>query len=148
MRKHPFVAACVLAALIVASGCAGPQNKYRNWSSYGGSLADIRYSPLTQVNRSNVKDLQVAWTFDTHDGFPGSELECNPLIVNGVLYASTPKVNVVALNAATGKLLWRFNPDKSRKVFFKMRNRGVSYWSDGKAARIYFAYRQYLYSLD
>ncbi|MGH9652982.1 MAG: PQQ-binding-like beta-propeller repeat protein [Bryobacteraceae bacterium] len=148
MRKHLLVAGCVLAVLIAASGCSGPQSKYRNWPSYGGSLTDIRYSPLTQINRSNVKDLQVAWTFDTHDGFPGSEFECNPLIVNGVLYATTPKVNVIALNAATGKLLWRFNPDQSRKTFFKMRNRGVSYWSDGKAARIYFAYRQYLYSLD
>ncbi len=119
-----------------------------DWSSYGGGLDNIRYSKLTQINRENVASLRVAWTFDTGDAFPGSEFQCNPLIIGGVLYAVTPKANVVALNAATGKLLWRFNPNSGGKVFFKIRSRGVSYWSDGKQARIFSAWHQYLYSLD
>ena len=118
------------------------------WSVYSGNPESTHYSPLSQINRDNVKHLQVAWTFDSSDSFQGSENECNPIVVNGVLYATTPKVNVVALNAATGKLLWRFDPNSGLRVIGKMRSRGVTYWSDGKAERIFFAVRQYLYSLD
>jgi quinoprotein glucose dehydrogenase len=120
----------------------------KDWSVYGGGSESARYSKLNQINRENVRDLEVAWTFDSKDAYRGSEMQCNPLIVNGVLYATTPKVNVIALNAATGKLLWRFDPHQGRKVIGKIRNRGVSYWSDGKQGRIFVAVRQYLYSLD
>lgn len=120
----------------------------RDWSVYGGNPESIRYSTLTQINSGNVHDLKLAWTFDSGDAYPGSEMQCNPLVINGTLYATTPKVNVVALDAATGKLLWRFDPHQGRKVLAKMRNRGVTYWSDGNAERIFVAVRQYLYSLD
>src|SRR5690242_20650624 len=96
--------------------------EYRNWSSYGGGLDNIRYSSLKQINKKNVKDLQVAWIFETDDAFRDSEFQCNPLVIEGVLYATTPKVNVVALNAASGNLLWRFDPSNGQKVVFKMRN--------------------------
>jgi quinoprotein glucose dehydrogenase len=119
-----------------------------DWPVYGGSASDIRYSQLDQINTSNVSQLKVAWTFDTGDSFPGSEFQCNPLIVNGVLYSTTPKINVVALDAATGRQLWRFNPDPDIKALSKMRNRGLTYWSQGEQARIFVTYRQYLISLD
>src|SRR5437667_186589 len=120
----------------------------KDWSTYGGGPESSRYSNLKKINRRNVGNLKVAWTFDSGDAYPGSEMQCNPLVVNGVLYATTPKVNVIALNATTGKLLWRFDPHEGRKVLGKMRNRGVTYWSDGKQGRIFIAVRQYLYSLD
>jgi quinoprotein glucose dehydrogenase len=120
----------------------------KDWSIYGGVPESTRYSSLKQINRKNVRNLKVAWIFDSGDAYPGSEMQCNPLVVNGVLYATTPKVNVIALNAATGKLLWRFDPHQGRKVLGKIRNRGVTYWSDGKQERIFVAVRQYLYSLD
>lgn len=120
----------------------------KDWSTYGGGPESTRYSSLKQINRENVRNLKVAWTFDSGDAYLGSEMQCNPLVVNGVLYATTPKVSVVALNAATGKLLWRFDPHQGRKVLGKMRNRGVAYWSDGRQGRIFVAVRQYLYSLD
>ena len=72
----------------------------KDWSIYGGGPQSTRYSTLKQINRQNVRNLKVAWTFDSGDGYPGSEMQCNPIIVNGVLYATTPKVNVIALNAA------------------------------------------------
>ena len=78
-----------------------------DWPIYNGSPGGLHYSSLKQINRDNVKDLQVAWTFDSGDAFPGSEMQCNPLIVDGVLYGTTPKVNVVALDAATGDLCRR-----------------------------------------
>src|SRR5436190_2273160 len=120
----------------------------KDWSAYGGGPESTRYSNLKQINRRNVRNLKVAWTFDSGDAYPGSEMQCNPLVVNGVLYATTPKVNVIALNAATGKLLWRFDPHQGRKVLGKMRNRGVTYWSDGIQERMFVPVLQYLYSLD
>jgi quinoprotein glucose dehydrogenase len=128
---------------------SGQAEKRADWPAYGGGLEEIRYSRLKQINRKNVSHLQVAWTFDTGDAFRGSEFQCNPLIVDGVLYATTPKLNVVALDAASGTLRWRFNPAEGETgAVFKMRNRGLMYWSDGTNTRIYFAYHQYLYSLD
>lgn len=124
------------------------ESNRREWSVYGGGPDSIRYSSLEQINRENVKRLQVAWIFDSGDAFPESEMQCNPIVVNEVLYATTPKLNVVALDAAIGKLLWRFDPNQGRKVFEKMRNRGVTYWADGKDQRIFIAVRQFLYSLD
>ncbi len=120
----------------------------KNWLVYGGGPESTRYSTLKQINRENVRNLKVAWIFDSGDAYPGSEMQCNPLVINGVLYATTPKLNVIALNAATGNLLWRFDPHQGRKVLGKIRNRGVTYWSDGKQGRIFVSVRQYLYSLD
>jgi quinoprotein glucose dehydrogenase len=121
----------------------------RNWFVYNGGADGTHYSPLAQINRKNVGQLQVAWTYDAADAFPGSEMECNPVIVNGVLYATTVKLNVIALDAATGKVLWRFDPNRNDPVIVKMRSRGVTYWSDGeKDQRVFFAAQQYLYALD
>lgn len=119
-----------------------------DWLVYGGGPEGIRYSSLKQINRENVGQLKVAWTFDSGDAYQGSELQCNPLVVKGVMYATTPKINVVALDAANGQLLWRFDPHEGRKVLGKMRNRGLTYWTNGKEQRLYIAVRQYLYSLD
>jgi quinoprotein glucose dehydrogenase len=132
--------ALLIAALLPLS--LGAQN--RSWPAYGGGLENTHYSALTQVNRENVSQLKVAWTYDSADAFKGSEMECNPIVVNGVLYATTPKLRVIALDAATGRLKWSFDPNQGRPVLAKMRNRGVTY-ADG---RIYFVWRQYLYALD
>lgn len=116
----------------------------RSWSTYGGGLDNTHYSALTQINRENVSKLKVAWTYDTGDAFQGSEMECNPIVVNGVLYATTPKLKVIALNAATGALKWTFDPNQGRPVTSKMRNRGVTYWEK----QVFFVWRQFLYALD
>ena len=147
------VGLCILCAFTVRAGQPPQNNGSRDWSAYGGGPENTHYSTLAQINRENVSRLQVAWTFDTGDSFPGSEMECNPIIVRGVLYATSPKNNVVALDAATGKLRWRFDPNQGRKVIGKLRNRGVTYWAKendatGNDRRIFFAARQYLYALD
>src|SRR5277367_3827981 len=107
-------------ALVTLCGFSGKQDakpdvaqsdaRQRDWPVYSGGPDSIHYSALNQINRSNVNQLQVAWTFDAADASPGSEMECNPIVVNGVLYATTAKANVIALEAATGKLRWRFDP--------------------------------------
>jgi quinoprotein glucose dehydrogenase len=115
---------------------------------YGGTPDNIHYSSLRQINRGNVPKLAVAWTYDSGDAFPDSEMECNPIIEHGVLYATTPKLRLVALDAATGKLRWSFDPNQGEPVRSKRRNRGVSYWEEGNERRVFLVARQYLYAID
>lgn len=121
---------------------------YREWKMFGGGPENIHYSTLQQINRENVSRLEVAWVHDTQDVFPGSEMQCNPVIADGMLYATTPKLRVIALDAATGGLRWSFDPNEGRKPLGKVRNRGVTYWEDNREKRIYFAFRHLLYALD
>jgi len=87
----------------------------------------MRYSKLTQINRESVKDLRVAWIYHTHDAATrGTTIECTPIVIDGVMYLTTVKLKIVALDAATGKPIWEYAPD-SKGV-----NRGLGYWSDGK----------------
>lgn len=145
-----LLAAGVIGLLGASHSGRKPAQDRRGWTSYGGGPDNIHYSSLKQINRKNVSQLQVAWTFDSGDAFPGSEMECNPIIVDGELFATTPKLRVVALDATTGKLNWSFDPNQNHPVIGKMRNRGVTYWDGGRQGgkRIYFAARQYLYALD
>jgi quinoprotein glucose dehydrogenase len=121
---------------------------YRKWRIYGGGHDQIRYSRLDQINRSNVHRMQLAWSYDSGDAFPGSELQCNPVIVDGMVYATSPKLRVIALDGATGKLQWSFNPFEGTEVKQKIRNRGVMFWEGSGEKRIYVGASHYLYSLD
>jgi len=117
-----------------------PQRK-ADWPVTGGQPVGDRYSPLAQINRSNVKDLQVAWQFDTGEQ---GQIETTPIVVDSVLYGATTKQNIFAVDAATGKQLWRFDPHaKSGQPI-----RGVTYWKDGSQGRILAGMMHYLYELD
>ena len=123
----------------------------REWRTYGGNPAGLHYSPLAQINRSNVRKLRVAWTYHTGDSRdkPSTTIECTPLVVDGVMYLTTAQLKLCALQAARGKLLWQFDPfesmdaDTPRGV-----NRGVAYWEDGNDQRIFFVARARLMALD
>ncbi len=114
-----------------------------DWPVNGGP-GNIRYSPLTQINQENVKQLQVAWTYDSGDAFPGSEMQSNPIIVDGTLYATTPKMRVIALDATTGREIWSFNPSEPGAAKRRYRHRGVTVYRD----RVFFTYRNYLWALN
>ncbi len=95
-----------------------------NWLTYGGSYDNQRYSTLTQVSKDNVKDLQLAWTYQT--GIPLS-FETTPVVVNGVMYMTTPNSNVMALNAVTGEEMWRYEPKLGTTIICcGPNNRGVA----------------------
>lgn len=126
----------------------GPGAASSGWKAVGGSPYNIHYSSLQQINRANVHKLKVAWTYDTGDVFPESEMQCNPIVVRGVLYATTPKLRLIALEAATGRLIWSFSPLEGKNAFWKLRNRGVNYWEDGDDRRLFYAVNQYLYAVD
>jgi quinoprotein glucose dehydrogenase len=110
-RIPAFVATALDLSLfsVTASG-AGPvaPDAQLDWPVYGGQGAQDHYSTLSQINRSNVKDLVVAWKYDT--GQQGGDLEATPIVVGNVLYTLTPSHGVIALDAASGKLLGIFAP--------------------------------------
>ena len=102
-----------------------------DWPHYGGGPEQMRYSPLAQITRANVDTLQPVWTYDTGDAFPGSEMQCQPVVAHGVLYATSPKLRVFALDAATGAPKWSFDPNRDAKNPTRTRIRGLMYWSVG-----------------
>ena len=148
-RTNRIIAAAIALAAIsicadwvqVAGKPTSPVTADTDWPVYGGQPANQHYSSLTQINRSNVKKLKVAWTYDT--GEDGG-LETSPLIVGRTLYAYTPSQKVIALDAVTGKLLWKFDSG----VKAEQPARGVAYWTDGKEGRILAGVMNYLYALD
>jgi quinoprotein glucose dehydrogenase len=113
----------------------------QGWSYYGGSPENDHYSSLKQINRSTVSGLAVAWSFDT--GEEGG-LQTSPLEVNGVLYGITPTQKVFALDAATGKLVWKFDSG----IRGTQPDRGLAYWADGKDKRILVGVMNFVYALD
>ena len=115
------------------------------WPVYLGGKDRSHYSTLDQINRSNVGQLEVAWTFDTGDR---GEFQANPLVVRGVLYTASPKRKVMALDAATGKEIWRWDPASVFNGRIAARQRGVVYWEDGEDRRIFTGVGTYLYALD
>ncbi|HTZ90506.1 MAG TPA: PQQ-binding-like beta-propeller repeat protein [Alloacidobacterium sp.] len=132
------MAATLLAANVSIAAQVRAQSE---WPIYGGQLAQDHYSPLEQINRANVKNLAVAWTFNTGEtgGF-----ESSPIIVGGTLYSYTPSQKVIALDAATGALLWKFDSG----IAGTQPARGLAYWTDGASARILAGVMNFLYALD
>ena len=120
-----------------------------DWPAHNGGVNGDHYSPLAQINRGNVARLQAVWEYDT--GEKGN-LETNPLIVGRVLYACTFSGRVIALDAATGNLLWTFDSsvdNRDRTIGGASQpSRGLTYWTDGKRARIFAGVMSYLYALD
>ncbi|MFL5555259.1 MAG: PQQ-binding-like beta-propeller repeat protein [Gemmatimonadaceae bacterium] len=136
-------------AFACAVGKAGAPVAGRELGAIERDSGNTHYSPLDQINRGNVAQLRVAWTYHTGDAPPNahSEIQATPTIVQGILYTTTPALAVVALRAETGILVWRFDPFANR-VRDSHVNRGVAYWSDGSARRIFFSAGRRLYSLD
>ncbi len=146
-----------VAAIAVASsgsfaaGGSTPSGAGKEWRVYGGDAGATRYSPLDQINRSNVSKLEVAWTFRTGDAHdrPRTTIECNPLVIDGVMYLTTALLKVCALDAATGKHLWTFDPfDGAEYTKPRGVNRGVTYWGEGQDQRIFFVAGPRLYALS
>lgn len=121
---------------------------FSGWPTYAGSKEGNRYSSNTHITPENVSQLEVAWTYTSGDKDPDnrSQNQCNPIMVDGILYGTTPRLKLFALNAATGETKWIFDPAevdstaKNDKYAFYKVNRGVVYWQDNskKDQRIFF----------
>jgi len=138
-----------LTGLLLAAACApnAPQND--DWAVTGGDPGNTRYSSLAQIDRGNVAQLQVAWTYHSGDIQPGvhSEIQATPIVVDGVLYATTPTLSAIALRADSGTPIWKFDPFAGRTRESHV-NRGVAYWANGRERRIFFSAGRRLYALD
>jgi quinoprotein glucose dehydrogenase len=133
------LAAALAASIALPQTATNPEA--REWPAYGGNPEDTRYSPLKQINRSNVSKLQVAWTYDCSDGRGG--LETNPLVVDGLVYGNTPGGKLVALDGATGRLVWSWDSKSAGQ-----RTRGFTYWADGADRRLFAGFGRYVYAFD
>lgn len=123
-----------------------------DWPVYGGNPAGNRYSSLTQINTENVRNLKEAWSFDTGENDKPADglfdIQCQPIVVKGVLYGTTPRMKLFALDAATGKQRWKFDPfaDPARPLRVHPL-RGVVYWEDGADKRILYSVGSSLYAI-
>ena len=142
----PFVLLSLFSCLL-ASASWPPSHTYSSteeWLCYGHDPAGTKYAPLKQINKQNVATLQVAWVHDTGDFSDGSiyptrsSFEASPLVVDGVMYVSTPFDRLIALDPETGRKLWDFDPQIDRNMRTNLFvNRGVAYWSDGQRKRVF-----------
>lgn len=117
-----------------------------DWPQYLGDAASSQFSPLTLITRGNVHSLKEVWRYESEHGKVTGQIQCNAIVIDGILYASSPTLKVFALNAATGKERWVFDPFEggtSQGV-----NRGVVFWTDGVEKRILFTARSYLFALN
>tara|TARA_B100001123_G_scaffold422922_2_gene532460 strand:+ start:1333 stop:3537 length:2205 start_codon:yes stop_codon:yes gene_type:complete len=153
VRQHTIINYLLSTCLILtAIACRQPttdQNTH-DWPIYQG-LDTNQYSSLDQINLENVDQLEVAWTYESGGASADgrTQIQCNPIIVDGVLYASSPTLTIFALDASSGQELWRFDPFANGETPNRIGvNRGVTYWSDGDDKRILFTAGAQLFAVN
>ncbi|MBP6825902.1 MAG: PQQ-binding-like beta-propeller repeat protein [Saprospiraceae bacterium] len=145
-----------IAALCMLSSVNTPTDHIyatgSDWRVYGGTAASSRYSALDQINTQNAGQMQLAWEYHTGDTDPNnrSQIQCNPLIVNGILFGATSRSKVFAISAGTGKQIWKFDPFEvlGGENSWAGTCRGLTYWEEGNDKRILFAAGSFLFALD
>lgn len=149
MKRSSHLRALAILTASISLACVSPQVRGADtdWPVYLGGKGRTLYSPLQQINRDNVAQLKVAWTYDTGDK---GEYQANNLIVNGVLFTASPTRKVIALDAATGQELWKWDPISERPGGNRSRQRGLVFWQSDKGdeQRIFTGVGNYLYALD
>ncbi|MDI9337925.1 MAG: PQQ-binding-like beta-propeller repeat protein [Alphaproteobacteria bacterium] len=147
-----------LISILLVCGCHESKNKYINWEVYNGTNSGIKYSSLNQVNTTNVTQLEVAWIYKTGDAdtIHSSQIQCNPIVVDGILYGVGPAMKLFAIDAQTGKEKWVFDVNAraatlsdTTKFHNIINSRGIAYWTDGKQdSRIFFTAGSYTYAVN
>lgn len=154
MKKIFVSFAIIFLALIYACENPAPSNssnQYINWSTYLGNNASSQQSPITSLSKENISALQPIWIYESGaiDSNNRSQIQCNPLVIDGVLYGTNPVLSAFALDAKTGKKLWTFDPfDKHFDLHGMGVNRGLHYWADGEDQRIIYAAGSLLWCLN
>ncbi|MDW3651924.1 MAG: PQQ-binding-like beta-propeller repeat protein [Bacteroidia bacterium] len=152
-QNRPFLLKIIMIGILLASlfpSCNEHLDKNTNtWTAYKADEKSSSYSPLDQINVSNVDQLQNVWTFQIDDvpqGDPPVSSQSNPIIVDGVLYANSAKQTVFALNAQTGEKIWSFKALDEGEP--SAASRGVAYWAKGSDKRILYSAGNYLMAID
>jgi quinoprotein glucose dehydrogenase len=133
----------IFVVFVIFVSARGPSPVDIGWPVNGGD-GNIRFSPLRQIDKRNVARLQVAWSYDAGDAFAGSEMQSNPIVAGGRVYLTTPSLKVVALDAVTGREIWKFDPSGGAAAATRFRHRGVTVDRN----RVFVTYRNWLYALD
>ncbi|HTF18405.1 MAG TPA: PQQ-binding-like beta-propeller repeat protein, partial [Chryseolinea sp.] len=149
MRLVPSgLSAIIIVALLCAVACSKSVDKDRIWSVYKADALSSSYADLNEINKGNVAHLENAWTFHPEDA-RGSRIgnaECNPIVVDGVMYVTSARHRLYAIDANTGKLRWShdaFEGGEGGGIY-----RGVTYWEDGADKRILYTAGDQLYALE
>lgn len=143
----------MLISMVFNSCSDSGENDYSAWTSYGGTKDANRYSSIDQINLDNVANLKEAWIFNTGDKDTAnrSEMQCNPIVIEGTLYLTSSKMKLFALDPATGKQKWVFDPNtnSAEEIGFGI-NRGLMYWEDekGNDKRIFYGAASRLYAVN
>ena len=149
-----FLVILSLLVIGVFGGCQGNLNiSPKEWSIYGGSKKNNRFAPLYQITKENVKQLSKVWEFQSGDADRNTQIQTNPILVNGTLYSVSPKLKLIALEPTSGKSKWIFDPfnlehEKERGYFSMNVCRGVTYFDDGNNGRILYGAGSFLYAVD
>jgi quinoprotein glucose dehydrogenase len=150
MKPMASTGAALLATVSILCGACSRSVPDTDWTSHGGDPGHTQYSALDQIDTGNVQKLQVAWTYHAGGARENrSQIQCNPIVVHGVLYATSPQLKVFALDAATGRQRWIFDPFVKGATSGGLGvNRGVVYWEGGSDQRILVTAGERLYALD
>ena len=148
IHRHSIFVTALLLCRCAAEERSAPSVTFRDWAVYSGDPAGTKYSALSQISRTNVHRLRPAWIFrcDDMSQQPASTIECNPIVVDGIMYVTSPGLKLLALDATTGRKRWEFNPWNGKGG--RGVNRGVTYWSDNADKRIFFVAGTSLHAID
>lgn len=151
--SRPVLKSAVALAFVTGTAFTqppAPAMTSADWSVYRGDPKGNQYAPLAQIHAANVHNLVPAWEYHAGDGSQRSTMYVNPIVVNGVMYITTPTLKAVALDAATGREIWSFDPSKHNEgnAVIRLRNRGVTYWKGAGGERIFDFVKDRVYALD
>jgi quinoprotein glucose dehydrogenase len=145
----------IIVVIIISTSCNEKTTSYNEWKVYGGSKENIHYSSLNEIDTNNVMKLEKVWEFSTGDAEKNTQIQVNPIVVNNILYGVSPKLKLFAIGANNGKLVWTFDPYKvvNNEIngvgYFSMNVcRGVTYYSDNKSNRLFYAAGVNLFCID
>jgi quinoprotein glucose dehydrogenase len=141
--------------IFLISGCLNNKEEgshsFNDWRYYQGDPGRNQYSILDQINVENAHELKLAWAYHTNDidTSRNTQIQCNPLIIDGILYGTSPILSCFALDASTGKEIWTFIPPTDERFNYSMGvNRGLTFWEGDGEKRLFYIAGNFLYCLD
>ena len=150
MKTNPLYYLIIALLLSISCDTNWKNDPYISWQIYRGDEGSNAYSKLAQINKENVKNLQVAWVYRTGDKASGT-IQCNPIIIGDTLFAVSASLKVFALDAASGKKIWEYNPASDGEkvaIDYGGSNRGLTYWEDGEDKRLFYSVLNELKALN